>query len=251
MWYEKASLRNVSFCLNKAVLKLFLFYHAWVHSIYCLNLHNWSLLQLRDPHSAHTGQYVSSNPSWPVQSGSHQNNTFALVLLPNTSRYERFHHKLSVICVYAGFPCAGCFLICFSSSAISESVFWRKAARDPRHCLFAFYLKLLPLQKCNKFPCKDVHVSVQAGRLIFSSLLLLLCHLKKTENYMTERVFLSGHLYRNDIRCTQTPWCLLCGYGQDILPMILPMMLQIGSFHSGALPGKLHCSRLLFVSFMS
>lgn len=102
-----------------------------------------------------------------------------------------------------------------------------EAARDPRRCLFALLLlKLLLLQKCNKFPCNDVQ-----GRLIFSSLLLLPRHLKKTEDYTTERVFFSGH--SEMIVDGPSPHDGFCVYGRT--PTRMP---QVASFHSGPLPGK-------------
>lgn len=113
------------------------------------------------------------------------------------SRNEMFHHRLSVICVSDAitqyFHVLDATSSAFLSLAISESVFWRmsraEAARDPRRRLFApLLLKLLLLQKCNKFPCNGVRVSVRAGRLIFSSLLFLLRYLKKMEKLNVSHV---------------------------------------------------------------
>lgn len=126
-----------------------------------------------------------------------------------------FHHRLSVICVSDAitqyFHVLDATSSAFLSLAISESVFWRmsraEAARDPRRRLFApLLLKLLLLQKCNKFPCNGVRVSVRAGRLIFSSLLFLLCYLKKMEKLNVSEI--------------HTPWCLLCAYDQGKIPQI-------------------------------
>lgn len=126
-----------------------------------------------------------------------------------------FHHRLSVICVSDAitqyFHVLDATSSAFLSLAISESVFWRmsraEAARDPRRRLFApLLLKLLLLQKCNKFPCNGVRVSVRAGRLIFSSLLFLLRYLKKMEKL--------------NVSETHTPWCLRRAYDQGKIPQI-------------------------------
>lgn len=64
----------------------------------------------------------------------------------------------------------GCYLLCFSFiSHLRISILTEgraPATRDPRRCLFAsLLLKLLLLQKCNKFPRNGILVRVRLGRL--------------------------------------------------------------------------------------
>lgn len=64
----------------------------------------------------------------------------------------------------------GCYLVCLSFiSHLQISILTEgrtPATRDPRRCLFAsLLLKLLLLQKCNKFPRNGILVSVRLRRL--------------------------------------------------------------------------------------
>lgn len=88
------------------------------------------------PHNAPGGQSVTFNPSWPVLLVPlmRQSRTCALLSVLNTSRYERLHNKLSLICISDAIMLVLVlfFLAATSSASLSlatsESVFQRKAA---------------------------------------------------------------------------------------------------------------------------
>lgn len=140
----------------------------------------------------------------------------------------------------------------FLSLAISKSVFWRRAeprqlgiwdAASSQHCSLNYY--------CCK-SATNFHVmafewaSAQADK---SFPLFCYCYatLRRQKITCDRKRFLERTPVHKWLQM-QSFMIQMCVYDQGKIPSLTPW---IASFHSGALPAKLHRSHLFFVSFMS